>query len=324
MKASRNVALSVYKEEHKNKQTMKKIIGTGIFNWDSISVREYPQGPQRNRIFDEKLVVEEVGGTCGNVMCMLAHFGWEAFPVTNLDRSEEGLGMTESLKEYGCDCRFVTNTDEGGTTILTIKHGLDENGNKRTRVMHGSPGGSRFPRRRHLRLRDQAPAFIEALDFVPDVFFFDDPAAGYRYMARELREKGALVYFEPSAIKEKADFESIAASDIIKFSGENVKDVTFVKDYRDKLFIQTLGSDGLRFNLRGEGWVNLPPVENENVVDWDGAGDWTTSTFLNALAEADALSIKRLTAEVVKEALEKAQIVASKSVSFIGSKGMIS
>ena len=165
---------------------MKKIIGTGIFNWDSISVREYPQGPQRNRIFDEKLVLEEVGGTCGNVMCILSHFGWEAFPVTNLDRSEEGLGMTESLKEYGCDCRFVTNTDEGGTTILTIKHRLDE-----------------------------------------------------------------------------------------------------------------------------------------NVVDWDGAGDWTTSTFLNALAEADVLSIMRLTSEVVKKALVKAQIVASKSVSYMGSKGMI-
>jgi hypothetical protein len=64
-------------------------------------------------------------------------------------------------------------------------------------------------------------------------------------------------------------------------------------------------------------------VENENVVDWDGAGDWTTSTFLNALAEADALSIKRLTADVVKDALEKAQVMASKSVSFMGSKGMI-
>jgi sugar/nucleoside kinase (ribokinase family) len=142
-------------------------------------------------------------------------------------------------------------------------------------------------------------------------------------MAKELREKGVLVYFEPSSIKEKADFKAIAASDVVKFSGENVQDVTFVNDYRDKLFIQTLGADGLRFNLRGEGWVNLPPVENENVVDWEGAGDWTTSAFLNALAEADALSIKRLTAEVVKDALEKAQIVASKSVSFIGSKGMI-
>ena len=303
---------------------MKRILGTGIFNWDSIYVREYPLGPQRNRIFDEKLVVEEVGGTCGNVMCMLAHFGWEAFPVTKLDRSEEGLGMTKSLEEYGCDCRFVTNTDDGGTTILTIRHGLDENGNKKMSVRQGSPGGSRFPRRRHLRLRDQAPALIEALDFVPDVFFFDDPAAGYRYMARELREKGALVYFEPSAIKERAHFESIAASDIIKFSGENVQDVSFVDNYKDKLFIQTLGGDGLRFNLRGEGWVNLPPVENDNVADWEGAGDWTTSAFLNALAEADALSIKRLTSALVKDALEKAQIVASKSVSFIGSKGMIS
>ena len=302
---------------------MKRLLGTGIFNWDLIYVREYPLGHQRNRIFEEKLVVEEVGGTCGNVMCMLSYFGWQAFPLTKLDRSEEGLGMTDSLKKYGCDCRFVTNTDDGGTTILTIKHGLDENGNKRTRVMHGSPGGSRFPRRRHLRLRDQAPAFIEALDFVPDVFFFDDPAAGYRYMARELREKGALVYFEPSVIKEKADFESINASDVVKFSGENVQDVSFVDDYKDKLFIQTLGGEGLRFNLRGEGWVNLPPVENDNVVDWEGAGDWTTSAFLNELAEADALSVKRLTFKLVKEALEKAQDVASKSVSFMGSKGMI-
>ena len=302
---------------------MKKILGTGIFNWDSIFVREYPQGPQHNRVFDEKLVVEEVGGTCGNVMCMLSYLGWQAFPVTKLDRSEEGLGMTESLKEYGCDCRFVTNTDDGGTTILTIKHGLDENGNKRTRVMHGSPGGSRFPRRRHLRLRDQAPAFVEALDFVPDVFFFDDPAAGYRYMAGELRKKGVLVYFEPSVIKEPGDFKSIEASDIIKFSGENVPDISFVDGYKDKLFIQTLGGEGLRFNLRGEGWVNLPPVDNENVVDWDGAGDWTTSAFLNALAEADALSINKLTSELVKGALEKAQVVASKSVSFMGSKGMI-
>ena len=302
---------------------MKKILGTGIFNWDSIFVREYPQGPQHNRVFDEKLVVEEVGGTCGNVMCMLSYLGWQAFPVTKLDRSEEGLGMTESLKEYGCDCRFVTNTDDGGTTVLTIRHGLDENGNRSTRVRQGSPGGSRFPRRRHLRLRDQAPAFIEALDFVPDVFFFDDPAAGYRYMAGELRKKGVLVYFEPSVIKEPGDFKSVEASDIIKFSGENIPDISFVDGYKDKLFIQTLGGEGLRFNLRGEGWVSLPPVNNENVVDWEGAGDWTTSAFLNALAEADALSFNKLTSELVKRALEKAQVVASESVSFMGSKGMI-
>ena len=198
-----------------------KIIGTGIFNWDSIFVREYPQGPQRNRIFDEKLVLEEVGGTCGNVMCMLAHFGWETFPVTNLDRSEEGLGMTQSLKDYGCDCRFVTNTDKGGTTILTIRHGLDENGNKKMSVRQGSPGGSRFPRRRHLRQRDQAPAFIEALDFVPDVFFFDAAEAGLRYLAGELRKRGTLVYFEPESDADRKKFlKAIAANHMSKLYQE--------------------------------------------------------------------------------------------------------
>ena len=304
-------------------EIMRKIIGTGIFNWDSIYVREYPQGPQHNRTFEEKLLLEEVGGTCGNVMCMLAHFGWETFPVTKQDRSEEGLGLTASLKEYGCNCRFVTNTEDGGTTILTIVHKLDRDGNKKTSVRKGGPNGSMYGRRRHLRQRDQAPAFVEALDFVPDVFFFDDPAAGYRYIAGALREKGTLVYFEPAAIKDSGDFKSIAVSDIVKFSGENIEDVSFVDDYKGKLFIQTLGSEGLRFNLRGEGWVNLPPVENDNVADWEGAGDWTTSAFLNALAEVEALSIKRLTSDIVKTALQKAQIVASKSVSFMGSKGMI-
>ena len=302
---------------------MKTILGTGIFNLDIIYVREYPKGYQHNTTFTKNLVKIEAGGTCGNIMCMLAYMGWKTYPLTKLDNSEEGLKMTESLKEFGCDCRFVSNNEDGGTTLLTIQHGLDKNGDKQTRVMHGSPGGSRFPRRRFLRERDQAPAFIKSLDFVPDVFFFDDPAAGHRFIAKELRAKGSLVFFEPEKTDENARLKSINVSDVVKFSEENIPDVSFTDDFNDKLFIQTLGAKGLRFNLKGQGWVNLPPVENDNVADWDGAGDWTTSAFLNALAEADALSIDKMTAEIVKDALEKAQMLASKSVSYIGSKGMI-
>lgn len=55
--------------------TMQKtIIGTGIFNLDTIVVREYPEWPAM-RPFVEKEVLQEVGGTCGNVMCMLATMG---------------------------------------------------------------------------------------------------------------------------------------------------------------------------------------------------------------------------------------------------------
>ena len=124
-------------------------------------------------------------------------------------------------------------------------------------------------------------------------------------------------------MKEKKDFVSVEVSDVVKFSDQNMPDVSYAEGRKDKLFIQTLGSEGLRFNLKGAGWVKLPPVANDNVVDWEGAGDWTTSAFLNALAEADCLRLSDMTEDVVRTALEKAQETASKSVSYMGSKGMI-
>ena len=72
----------------------KTIIGTGIFNLDTIVVREYPQWPALRPLTD-KVALEEVGGTCGNVMCMLARLGWDAKPLVCLDDSPEGLKVAE-------------------------------------------------------------------------------------------------------------------------------------------------------------------------------------------------------------------------------------
>ena len=49
----------------------KTVIGTGIFNLDIIVKRDYPEWPQL-RPFTDNVVMEEVGRTCGNVMCMLS------------------------------------------------------------------------------------------------------------------------------------------------------------------------------------------------------------------------------------------------------------
>ena len=297
-------------------------LGTGIFNLDTIVVREYPGGEGRRK-FIEDIALEEVGGTCGNVMCMLSHLGWQALPLSKFDDSEEGLKMTSDLRAYGCDTRFVTNTPNGGTTLLRCTHKTSEDGVHTISFRTGSPGGSRFPKRKFIRARDEAAAFLESLDFVPDVFFFDDPAAGHRVLASGLRGKGSLVYFEPSQASTKADFESVALSDIVKFSGQNIPDVSFTDQYGNKLFIQTMGKDGLRFNLRGEGWVCLPPASNNYVVDWEGAGDWTSAAFIDALGKSGPLTFGSLTADRVRNALSEAQRVASRSVSYLGSKGMI-
>lgn len=87
----------------------KTIIGSGIYNLDTIVVRDYPEWP-RLRPFTDNVYLEEVGGTCGNVMSILAWLGWDAKPLACLDDSPEGLKITEDLKRFGCDCRYVTNS----------------------------------------------------------------------------------------------------------------------------------------------------------------------------------------------------------------------
>ena len=289
----------------------KTIIGTGIFNLDTIVVREYPEWPAMRPLV-EKEVLQEVGGTCGNVMCMMATMGWAVRPVACLDDSPEGLIITEDLKRFGCDCTYVSNTPGGGTTLLRCTHKKDADGKHVMSVRAGSPGGSRFPKRHFLRARDEAPEFLSALKSTPAVFFFDDPAAGNRALARGLRERGALVYFEPSRVASNAELEAVGLSDIIKFSDENVPDVSFADAYPDKVFIQTTGPDGVRIKEKGGAWYVIKGVKNSSVVDAEGAGDTFTSAFINAMADG----------KTVANAAREAMKMASRSVEFLGSKGM--
>ena len=106
-------------------------------------------------------------------------------------------------------------------------------------------------------------------------------------------------------------------------SGEHIQDLSFADAYQDKLFIQTLGVEGLRFKLgRGE-WIKLDPIMNPDYVDYEGAGDWTSSTLIAALCSKNLFKVKDMTEKAVKEVLTMAQTMASYSVGFYGSKGLI-
>ena len=305
--------------------TKKRILGTGNFALDIIYQREYPEGfdtaKKRNPFVDKK-IIEEVGNTCGNVMCMLPYLGVETYPIGHFDESEQGLKITADLKRYGANTRFVKNSKEGGTTLMTCIHKLDANGQHIMSHRATAPN-SRFPKRKQLR-KDEVQGFVDALDFKPDAYFFDVSDAGPRELAKVLKEQGVLVYYEPEGNKEMNKFlKCVEVSDVIKFSGTKILDTSFVANYPDKLFIRTMGEEGMEFNLRGQGWQKIAPVPNNNVVDWEGAGDWTSSVFLAELCKLNKLNIAQLTSEEVRKVLETAAATASRSVSYMGSKGMI-
>lgn len=305
--------------------TKKRILGTGNFALDIIYQREYPEGfdttKKRNPFVDKKLI-EEVGNTCGNVMCMLPYLGVETYPIGHFDETEQGLKITADLKRYGANIRFVKNSKEGGTTLMTCIHKLDANG-QHTMSHRATAPNSRFPKRKQLR-KDEVQGFVDALDFKPDAYFFDVSDAGPRELAKALKEQGVLVYYEPEGNKEMNKFlKCVEVSDVVKFSGTNILDTSFVANYPDKLFIRTMGEEGMEFNLRGQGWQKIAPVPNNNVVDWEGAGDWTSSVFLAELCKLNKLNIAQLTKQDVRKVLETAAATASRSVSYMGSKGMI-
>ena len=327
----------------REKSAGKTCMGTGNFSFDIITQREYPNGfvvGKRNR-FEEKILAMEIGNTCGNVMTMLPYLGVKTFPVAKLDVSPQGFQMKRDMKAYGADVRFVSNTLTGGTTILRCMHKLDNDG-RPTMGHKGSTAGkpwtglSARPCRKYLSSKGgEVEALVDSMDFIPDVFFFDVAQAGHRILAERLREKGSLVYFECDSDGHRIENEKsrqaahrlflrcVEASDVVKMSGEYVQDLSFADAYTDKLFVQTLGADGLRFKLGGGQWIRLAPVVNPDYKDYEGAGDWTSSTLIAALCSMDMLKVKDMTEEAVREALTMAQQMASYSVGFYGSKGLI-
>lgn len=309
---------------------MKKnlsIIGSGQYNYDIIKLREYPNGftvGKRNE-WTERIIREEVGGTCGNVMCMLAHFGWEAMPQVKLIDSEEGKRLADSLKDYGCDTRHITFTPNGGFSGLTCTHRRSRTNGEHELGLRGfGPNGSQFRKITELRAKDEVPEFLDGITNLPSVYFFDHNEAGPRMIAKEFRNQGVLVYYEAENNRDWKKFiKSVEVADIVKFSDENVTDTAFCADYTDKLFIQTQGANGLQFSLRGGAWVHVAPIAVDNVVDWEGCGDTVTAVFLNELGKIGLPKVSELTEQQVLDALMVAVQKSAINTQYYGSKEWI-
>ena len=289
-------------------------LGAGTFPLDNLLMKHADGSVET--------IYQHVGGTAGNVLSILAWMGWHTLPAARLDDSEVGLQLKADLESYGCDNRYLTNTHDGGTTILDIIHKTGRDGKPKTAYMAHSPRGGRFVNHRFWTLK-QAQALFDSLDELPEVFFFDRCAPGNILLAELLHERGVLVYYEPNEPVDRNFLRAVAASDIVKFSNERHPDVSFTDGVTDKLFIQTMNQEGLRYRLRGSEWKQLAPVWNPDAIDGEGAGDWTSSTFINALGKHGLPRVSDMEVAVLEECLMEAQQVASKSVSYIGAKGLI-
>lgn len=302
----------------------KTIITTGNFNLDEILYRELSDTTKYARLTINSWVTCEIGGNAGNVSVELALMGWNVYPIAMFDDSPQGHWCMEDLALYGCNTRFVSCSPKGGTFIFRAIHNKRGKDGKIKMGIHTCGPTSMFPKRHSLTVREEAPALLTSLDFVPQVFFFGSPEAGHRYLAQGLRNRGSLIYYEIQNKIEmnKALRDSLEVAHIIKMSDEHVtlaQADEFVRSYPYKLFIQTMGALGVRFSLHGQQWITIPAVPAK-VVDTEGAGDAMTAAFINALPVMD---VACLTTDQVRTALETAQQVSAQAISYLGAKGHI-
>lgn len=262
-----------------------------------------------------------VGGTCGNVMMILAHMGWDAYPIARLDGTKDGLRVLDDMKRHHVHTDFVS-TQDGKTPVIVQRNFINKDGIPTHKFESRSNMGRFYLDFKSLTLK-QANEVIEKIDFVPRVFFFDRVSPAIQRLAETFKEKGSVIFFEPSSRGgDVTRFnQCVEVADIIKFSDQRIKDIEAFEGYKDKLFIQTQGSKGLNYR-QNSGWKHLEPVANENVVDTAGAGDWTAAAFINELFKLRK-GLSDLKEADIEKALNEAQKVGAQSCSYEGARGMM-
>lgn len=264
-----------------------------------------------------------VGGTCGNVMMILSYMGWEAYPIARLDGTKDGLRVLADMEKHKVHTDFVSTSD-GKTPVIVQRNFINKDGIPTHKFESRASMGRFYLDFKSLTMK-QADAVVERIDFAPKVFFFDRVSPAIIKLATTFKEKGSVLFFEPSSRCNdvKRFNQCVGLANIVKFSEQRFKDVKQFDAFADKLFIQTQGANGLSYRLNS-GWVHLEPIANDNVVDTAGAGDWTAAAFINELfKDKDTKSINSLSASQIEKTLNEAQKIGAKSCSYEGARGMM-
>ncbi|MFN7138126.1 MAG: carbohydrate kinase [Limisphaerales bacterium] len=267
------------------------------------------------------------GGSCGNVLAILAYLGWNSFPVARLGNDSRAQLVIDDLEDFHVNTSFVTKEKSGVTPVIVVRIAADKAGRLKSKFEWKDPKtGAFLPRYRPL---PQKIATLVTPKLPPaKVFYFDRAEKSTLLLAKALRERGAVTFFEPTTYKDDAVFTAcIAASDIVKYSVERIPTppVNPIGD-SPRLEIQTLGEKGLRYRLKIATttpgvWKHLPPVAVDNVKDATGCGDWCSAGIIDQICSIGRDSFMSLPEKTIKNGIRFGQALASINCKYEGARG---
>lgn len=293
-----------------------KVFGAGLITLDLV-MGMAPNSPVRSW----------AGGTCGNVLSILAYLGWEAYPITRMNGDPASERVRADMARWGVRMDFASCSPTSHTPIIIqeIRRGRD--GSPTHRFSWSCPRcGQWLPRYKAVT--------VAAIDIVTpslpgiSVFFLDRLSRATVTLATRAAAEGAVVVFEPSGKADPKLFaETIRIAHVVKYADQRLTSVGGVMegDAATLIEIQTLGAKGLRyrhrFGRRASDWVHLNAVSTPNLADTCGAGDWCTAGLIAKATLGGQVGLRHSGAEGVRDALRYGQTLAAWNCGFEGARG---
>ena len=296
--------------------TRPKVFGTGLIALDLV-IGPDPETPVRSW----------TGGTCGNVLSILAYLGWDAYPIARMNDDVASDRVRADMKRWGVHLDWADCAPTADTPIIVqeIRRGRD--GRPDHRFSWSCPRcGTWLPPFRAItadaaeRVR---PALVGA-----SVFFLDRLSRGILALAAEASAHGALVVFEPSSKStDKLMAEALALAHVVKYADHRLAGIggVMASGSATLLQVQTLGDQGLRYRHRlrrdVSRWMHLESVPAPRLADTCGAGDWCTAGLIAKAAVGGRKGFRRAGARGVRAALRYGQALAAWNCGFEGARG---
>lgn len=261
------------------------------------------------------------GGSCGNVMAILAWLGWKSYPVARLGRDWAAGVIRKEFKAIGLEDAFLSDEKAIQTPIVIQRFVEDKQGKRVHRFSLACPEcGGWLPRFRASTLQQATDVTQSAI--APKAFYMDRLSPASLRLAGWARECGALVVFEPSSVGDERQFQkAVDLCHILKFSHDRLGHVRDLQEAQQpRIIIETLAEEGLRMRWRGH-WTDLSAFKLPAFVDGAGAGDWTTAGLIHQLGTSGAKVFDTLQKPRLLSALRFGQGLAAINCGFEGARG---
>ena len=293
-----------------------KVFGTGLIALDLV-VGLDPKTPIRYW----------AGGTCANVLSILAYLGWDAYPIARMNGDAASELVRADMELWGVHLDWTRCLPTTHTPIIVQELRRGQDGRPEHRFSWSCPRCGKW-------LPPFKAVTVDAVERIKpslantSVFFVDRLSRGTLTLAAEASAHGAVVVFEPSSnATEKLMREALALAHVVKYAADRVTGICGVMDGGSAVLleIRTRGERGLsyrhRFGRSTSKWMCLQAVPAPRLADTCGSGDWCTAGLIAKAAAGGQDGLRRAGARGVRAALRYGQALAAWNCCFEGARG---